>query len=244
MAKPSPVPLAFVVLRTRGERAPALLLAHPLAGVPELHRHVRRLRAAARQPHRARRDGQRAAPGHRFRRVENQVEEGLLQLGRRAHHRRQVRLELLRPLNVLVLQLVPDQQTQLLDQLVQVHRRQLRLGRAGKIQDLLHDPVQLLDLLVDDARVLRARVALGELQIQRVVEHLQHRQRIANLMRHLGRQQARARKASRSGATALPHPRPARRAAPSRWRWPTAPPGPRGCESPRSRSCRAGRCRR
>jgi hypothetical protein len=115
MAKPRPGAFGFRRAQDGGKRAPALLLAHPLAGVPELHRHMRWLRAGARQPHRAGRDGQRATPRHGFRRVENQIEKGLLQLRRRAHHRRQVRFKLLRPLNVLVLQLVPDQQAQLFD---------------------------------------------------------------------------------------------------------------------------------
>ena len=84
---------------------------------------------------------------------------------------------------------MPDQQPQFLDQAIQVHGRQLRLRRAGQVEDLLDDAVQLLEFLVNDPRVLRPRVALGKLQIQRMVEHLEHSQRIANLMSGLGGQQ-------------------------------------------------------
>ena len=79
--------------------------------------------------------------------------------GASPRHGRQAGMKFARQFDVLVLEFVPDQQAQFVDQLVEVHRRELRFGGAGEIEDLLDDLVQVLDLLVNDARVLGARVA-------------------------------------------------------------------------------------
>ncbi len=65
----------------------------------------------------------------------------------------------------------------------------LRLGGAREREDLLHDLVQMLDFFAEDCGVLRARVAVGNLQIERVIQHLHHRERIADFVRDLGGEQ-------------------------------------------------------
>ena len=107
-----------------------------------------------------------------------------------AGHRGQIRSQPAHQLDALVVQLMAREQAQVLDQLVHIHRRQLGFSVSGKIQDPLHDPVQLIHLLPDDLRVRGARIVRREPQIERVVEHLHHRERIADLVRHLRRQQA------------------------------------------------------
>ena len=112
MANPNPVPLALVVLRTElnARRRCSSLIPWPVS-LNSTATCVGWARGAA---NRSEREVMVSAPpsGHGFRRVENQVEKGLLQLRRRARHRGQIGFKLLRQFDVLVLELVPDQQTQ------------------------------------------------------------------------------------------------------------------------------------
>ena len=151
MARPIPVPLALVVASTVLKARCCCSAAHAFAGVLEGHRHVRRRQGPG--P-----DGQRAAVGHGLGGVENQIQKRLLQLRRVAQHERQVGLQIAHQPDALVGQLVPHQQAQFVHQAVQVHRRKLRLRGARKVQNLLHDLVQVLDLGLDDLRVLGSRV--------------------------------------------------------------------------------------
>ena len=84
---------------------------------------------------------------------------------------------------------MPRQQAKLFDQLVQTDGHKLRLRRSGKIEDLFHDFIQVLHLLSHHFRIPGPRVALRKLQIERVVEHFHYRQRIADFVRDLGREQ-------------------------------------------------------
>ena len=190
MARPSPVPLAFVVLKTAVNARFCNSVAHALAGVLEFHRDMRWPFTGARLTNRAELDGERAAIRHRLGGVENQIQKCLFQLRRIAHHQRQVRLQFADQPDVLVGQLVPHQQSEFVNQFVQIHRRKFRFRRAREVQNLLHDFVQVLDFRVNDPGVLRARVAVGKFQIQRVIQQLHHRERIADFVRDLGGEQA------------------------------------------------------
>jgi len=65
-----------------------------------------------------------------------------------------------------------------------------RFGAAGEVEDLFHDAVEQIHFLSHDLDVSCARVIGGEFQVHRMKEQLHDRERIANLMRHLGREQA------------------------------------------------------
>ncbi len=149
-------------------------------------------RGPARQDGGAGGDCQYAAFGHCFGGVEDQIEKRLFELRRFARHRRQIRLKVSHQLGVLVFELVPHQQGQFVHQFVEIDRRQLRLSRAGEIKNLLHDCVQVLNLLVNDSGVLGSRIAGRKLQVQRMVQHLHHRERVADFMRDLGGEQAKS----------------------------------------------------
>src|SRR5439155_22976595 len=103
---------------------------------------MRWLLLAPRQTYRAGRDCEGAAIGHSFGRVEDEIEESLLELRGFAHHVWEIRLELLQHLNVLMSQLVPHKETHFVDQFVQVYRGQVRIGRAGEVKDLFHDKLE------------------------------------------------------------------------------------------------------
>ena len=82
------------------------------------------------------------------------------------------------------------QQAELVNQRVQIHGCQRRFGRSRKIQNPLHDPVEVPELFIHDPGVLRARIVGREFQVERVKQHFHYRERIADFVRDLGRQQA------------------------------------------------------
>ena len=81
-----------------------------------------RVGAGARDPNRARSDCQPAPARHRLGGVENQIQKGLLKLRRIPRNGRQIRLQCANVFDALIGQLVPHQQSQLVNQFVQVHR--------------------------------------------------------------------------------------------------------------------------
>ena len=91
---------------------------------------------------------------------------------------------------LLVAHFVAREQAQIVQQLVDVDRAQFRLGAAGKIQDLLHDFVQVLHFLAQDGVVLDPRIARRELQAEGMVEHFHDGERIADFVGDFGREQA------------------------------------------------------
>ena len=125
--------------------------------------------------------------------VDEDVDEHLLDLMRVGHDRGQIRLQLAHQLDVLVGQFVPDEQAQVVDQLVEVHRRHAGLGAAGEVEDLFDDLVQVIHLLAHDAGILGARVGRWKFQVERMIEHLHHRERIADLVGDLGGQESEGR---------------------------------------------------
>ena len=88
-----------------------------------------------------------------------------------------------------MLQLVAGEQREIVDQGRQLHCAQARLGVAREVHDVVHDGIQMIHLLAEHPRILAPRIAFVKLQPQRVVQHFHYRERIANLMRHLGREQ-------------------------------------------------------
>ena len=88
-----------------GEGAAALFFGHAGAGVFEVHDQMGGLSVGP--GHGAGGNGEAAAFGHGFDGVEDEVEEGLLQLRGVAEHERQIGLEIAHELDVLVGELVP-----------------------------------------------------------------------------------------------------------------------------------------
>ncbi len=92
-------------------------------------------------------------------------------------------------LDLLVAQLVADEKTKFLDEFVQIHGRELGLSGAGEGEDLLDDFVEVLDFVAEDLGVLGAGIGLGKLEVEGVVEHLHHREGIADFVGDLGGKQ-------------------------------------------------------
>src|ERR1043166_6199910 len=89
------------------------------------------------------------------------------------------RLQPAHQLDVLIFQLVPHEQPQLVHQLVQVHRPPVWFSRARETQNLLHDFIQVLDFFINDAGIFGPGITRGKFQVQRVIQHLHHLKRIA-----------------------------------------------------------------
>ena len=102
-------------------------------------------------------------PRHGLDGVESQIQEGLGQLGGVGHDQRQVGRQTAHELNALVAQFVPGEQPQIVQQLIDVDRAQIGLGAARKIQDLLHDLVQVVHFFPQDGVVLDPRIARREI---------------------------------------------------------------------------------
>ena len=173
----------------QGREGPGLLLfGHAQPGVGKLDGHLCPDLAPA--LHEVRRDGQRAAFGHRLDGVECQVEKHLFQLDRVGHHEWQISTELPPQRDAVIGEFVPRQQAKILDDLIYIHRRGFGFRAAREVEDLLHDLVQQLHLVAHDPYILGPRIAPRKLQVERVEQHLHHRQRIADLMRDFGGEQA------------------------------------------------------
>jgi hypothetical protein len=84
MARPKSRSFGFRRAQNGRERALLQFLAHAFAGVLEFHGDMRWLRIARGNERRF--DGERAAVGHGFGGVENQIQKRLFQLRRVAHH--------------------------------------------------------------------------------------------------------------------------------------------------------------
>ena len=174
----------------RREGARALLVGHAHAGVAELDADVRGRGAVARELERAGGDREAAAVGHRLDGVEREVQEDLLELRGVGHDRGQVGLKAANELDVVVGQFVAHEQREVVEQFVRIDGAELRFRAAREVEDLLHDAVQPVHFFADDLAVLHARIARWELQVHRVIQHLHHRERIANLVRDLGGEQS------------------------------------------------------
>ena len=163
MASPSPVPFCLVVLRSEAEGAAALFLGHALAGVLEFDQDM---------------VGAALLRGRRTARVEmvSEPPSGMASTALSVRFRkacascvpsamivRQVGGQAADELNLLVAQFVPDEQGQIVQQLIDVDRAQLRFGAARKIQDLFDDLVQVLHFLAQDGVVLDARIARAKI---------------------------------------------------------------------------------
>ncbi len=164
MARPKPVPLALVVLNTAVNARFCNSSTHALAGVLEFHRNMGWLFTGARRADGLRFDSERASLGHRFRGIEDQIQKDLFQLRCVAHDQRQIRRQLANQFDILIGQFMTHEQAEFVNQFVQIHRRELRFGRAGKRQDPLHDFVQVFDFGINQPGILGARIAVGKLQ--------------------------------------------------------------------------------
>ena len=63
-------------------------------------------------------------------------------------------------------------------------------GATGEVQDSVHDAVEVIHLLAHDADIGLAGITRTEVQVERVVKHLHHRQWIADLMGNFGSQES------------------------------------------------------
>ena len=167
-----------------------LFLGHSLARILEIDAHHGRGRGIGRGGLEAGPDDECSAEGHGFGRVEDQVEEHLVQLTGVGHDGGQVGSEAVLHAYALVGELVAGEQRQLLKQGIDLDGGEVWLGAAREDEDLFDDLVQVLDLAAHDFRVAGPRVAFGETQIERVIKHLHHRERIADFMGDLGGEQA------------------------------------------------------
>src|SRR2546427_10595913 len=89
--------------------ATADLFGHAVPGIIELDRYMSRTLAVAGQMDWTGSDGESAALGHGLGRIQDEIEERLLQLGGFAQDRRQFWLELLQNFHILVFEFMPDQ---------------------------------------------------------------------------------------------------------------------------------------
>ena len=122
-------------------------------------------------------------------RVEEQVHQHLLQLIRVGGQHRQVVLHGDVELDVARVQLPGQKLARAIDGVLQRHRPALRRRPAREIENLTDGRRDVVDVLDDDVQILRARAAAH------LAQHLlgaaaNHRQRAADLVRHLRRQHA------------------------------------------------------
>jgi hypothetical protein len=85
---------------------------------------------------------------------------------------------------------VSRQQTQIVDEPIDLELRELRSRAPGEIQNLIHHPIQMIDFLPHDFGVFVPRITTGEFQVQGMEEHFHHGQRIADFVGDFRRQQA------------------------------------------------------
>jgi len=93
----------FGGVQNGAENAAAMFFSHALAGVAELNGDVAQLWVFTRDGNQSRGERDRAAVGHCFSRVENEIKECLFQLHALAGDVGQIRLKFSHPLNVLIL---------------------------------------------------------------------------------------------------------------------------------------------
>ncbi len=176
--------------KNRSECAFLQFFTHAFAGIFKFHGDMCWVRTFARQTNFARLYGECPAVWHGFGCVENQIQKCLFELRSIAHDRRQISLQITNQLDFLICKLVADEQTQFINQFIQIHRREFWFRCARKIQNLLHDFIQMFDFCFNDARVFCARIAGGKFQIQRVIKQFHHRERIADFVRDFGGQKS------------------------------------------------------
>ena len=154
----------------------------PRAGVGHFHFHRAVVGRAAHFQH--------PAGGHGVARIQEQIQEHLLQPVARSQHRRQFRIQVPNHLHLAGAERMRQQRERFLHHLVQAHRLKFRRAGARKIQQVIHDfarPERLLDDLVDQRlpRIARRQLLGQHLDVVR-----DHRQRRIHFVRHARRQQA------------------------------------------------------
>src|SRR5438132_702695 len=129
-----------------------------------------------------RRDGDRPAPRHRIRGVEQEIEEHLLELVRRRAYPRQRRIELSRDLDPALAEPLRDESTGLLDERVEVDLAH-HLLLAVEAEHLPEDARHPLRLARRDVEVLAVVRVGAELLLQQVEGVLHGLERIVDLVR-------------------------------------------------------------